>query len=56
MKFYEMQNVEEKTRDMYKYYIDRLKDEVLLKNFREIYADEVKHVGITRNFVEISSK
>ena len=55
-KFNEMLLIEEKARDLYKYYVDRIKDPELLGKFNEIYNDEVKHVQIVKSFIDKLSK
>ena len=54
-KFEEMLFVEEKARDLYKYYVDRLKDGYLLDRFTEIYKDEEDHLSIVKVFIEKAS-
>ena len=54
-KFEELLRTEEKARDLYQYYIERLEDPVLLEKFKEIYSDELRHVAITKNFLELLS-
>ena len=51
-KFEEMLSVEEKAVNLYKYYINELKDPTLLSKFKEIYEDENKHVRIVKDFIE----
>ncbi|MBN3037954.1 MAG: hypothetical protein JW869_00890 [Candidatus Omnitrophica bacterium] len=48
--------IEERARDYYKYYIDRIKDAKLLEKFKEIYADEQRHVQVVKEFIDILSK
>jgi len=55
-KFNEMLLIEEKARDLYKYYVDRIKDPELLGKFNEIYNDEVRHVQIVKSFIDKLSK
>lgn len=54
-KFEELLRTEEKARDLYQYYIERLEDPVLLEKFKQIYNDELRHVAITKNFLELLS-
>ena len=53
-KFKELLQAEEQARDLYKYYIQRIKDPALLEKIKEIYADEEKHVRIVQNIIELT--
>ena len=55
-KFKELLDAEKKARDYYKYYIDRIEDVTLLEQFREIYKDEQKHVGMVESIIEAFNK
>jgi len=50
-KFEELLAIEEKARDLYKYYINRIEDPVLLETFQRIYNDEEWHVKAIRGFI-----
>ena len=48
-------HIEESAMDMYKGYIDRIKDPFLLLRLKELYSDEQKHVDIVKNFMKTIS-
>ena len=52
-KFRDILEVEQKARDLYKYYSSRLKDPTILKKIREIYKDEQKHVLIVQRIMRL---
>ena len=51
-KFGELLGVEEKARDLYKYYIDSIEDPVILEKLKELHGDEEKHVKIVKSFID----
>ena len=51
-KFEELLKIEEKARDLYKYYISQVEDPVILEKLKELYEDEQKHVKIVEDFIE----
>ena len=55
-KFEELLKTEEKARDLYGYYVDRIEDPNLREQLKEIHEDEKKHVEITRNFIKLISE
>lgn len=55
-KFEQLSRLEEKFSNLYKYYINNLKDEALLAKFKEIYEDEKKHVLMAQGFVKYFSE
>lgn len=54
-KFEELAAIEEKAMQLYKYYVDRVKDPFLLEKFGEIYRDEVRHFKMAKDFVKLIS-
>jgi len=51
-KFEEMLRVEEKARDLYKYYLSRIEDSSILEKFKELHEDEERHVNIVKGFID----
>ncbi len=51
-KFEEMLSVEEKARDLYKFYLSRIEDPLILEKFTELHRDEEKHVDIVKGFID----
>jgi len=47
--------IEQKARDMYGYYIDRVQDPILLAKLKEIHEDEEKHVEIAKSIIDLLS-
>ena len=44
--------IEESAVDMYKHYIERIKDPFLLSRLKELHSDEQKHVAIVKTFMK----
>ena len=55
-KFNELLEVEQKAGDFYKYYITRVEDPILLEQFKNICADEEKHMAIVNNIIKTLDK
>ena len=55
-KFEELLAIEERMRSFCEYYLDQLKDPVLLGKFQEIYEDEKMHIIFAQYCIELTSK
>ena len=53
--FEDLLPIETKARDLYGYYLDKISDEFLLSKFKEIHADEEKHIKIAQELIKIAS-
>lgn len=54
--FKEIVYVEDQIRDIYKFYIKRIKDPFLLKKLRWIYKQEEEHAKIAQGFINMVSQ
>lgn len=53
--FLDLLAIEERARDIYKYYCGKISDPYLASKFEEICADEEKHVNIAKEMLKVFS-
>jgi hypothetical protein len=51
--FEDLYETEKKAKELYGYYIPVIKDSFLLEKFKEIHADEVKHMAIAKGLISL---